>query len=885
MIVGRRRGHGRRGRRRPARRRGRDRSTARRTRSPTALRRAVAPDADAGRHRREPRAGRASGARCSTTSDTPSRRARSRSSPTRTTRACRRVPRRASRRADHDPAARHQDDPGHVVRQHDHVHARGPRRARARRRPDHRVARRGVRQRDRAVHPPRSSTAPITTDHVNLVQPLERRPQSLDHEGRADLRRRTRSCRSRSTRRRAPRRARRSRSGRAGSRTLEIKITERERPPAQAVRRRRRASASPRSGSATSTPTHDVRVDEVEQMPQDLLDALGAQPAAHPLGPRDVARRAAPGAAAHRSGAVDLAHVHAADRADVRAHRQREREPGRERRGDRRRARRARHGHRRGERVAAGLPAVPRRERGRRRPARRRGTRRSSASAASGCSSDSPKPITFSNMHLQVVADGRHSDADADRSSRSTARVRELDPPADHAARAENATQRVPLHFPAMTGRTIRVTITGVQPQLATRESTGDTVDRAGRHRRARHQGLRVGAAPATVPERVPFRPRRRSTAGRYRCASRPARRRVATRPGSRSTPCDPRDPERHPDDHARARHARRADVGGCAHRRADRPPRARVRRGRRAAGGRRRSRDRARRRRRRPRRRSRSCTTARRACACTSSGADAPFWLVLGESQSPGWHATIVGQGDARPVAARRRLRERLAASTRSSRRSTSCSSGRRSARCGPRSGSRCSRARVPRDHRSGRSSRRRTRLRSTAATRPTPTCGSSGRCPTRGVRTAAGAARGSWCRSSLGLLAALIVAPWAGRRSWPRSSSRSSGGHGCGRCWCSRRPRCSRSSRVYIVVFAAPLPVPAGVRVAHALPARPAARLARGRVPRRSTWSLEQVRGGPAAPRPSPVIDPSARAPIRDNHPCSRSAISPSKSVAGSR
>ena len=40
-------------------------------------------------------------------------------------------------------------------------------------------------------------------------------------------------------------------------------------------------------------------------MPQDLLDALGRELGAHPLDPRDDARRAAAGAAAHRSGALD----------------------------------------------------------------------------------------------------------------------------------------------------------------------------------------------------------------------------------------------------------------------------------------------------------------------------------------------------------------------------------------------------------------------------------------------------------------------------------------------------------------------------------------------------------------------------------------------------
>ena len=54
-------------------------------------------------------------------------------------------------------------------------------------------------------------------------------------------------------------------------------------PPAQAVQRRRRASGFAEIRLRDEHADHDVRVDEVEQMPQDLLDALGAAAGSHPL--------------------------------------------------------------------------------------------------------------------------------------------------------------------------------------------------------------------------------------------------------------------------------------------------------------------------------------------------------------------------------------------------------------------------------------------------------------------------------------------------------------------------------------------------------------------------------------------------------------------------
>ena len=65
--------------------------------------------------------------------------------------------------------------------------------------------------------------------------------------------------------------------------------------------------------------THDVRVDEVVQMPSDLLDALGAVVERPSAGARHEPRRDPPGAAAHAAGAGRSSRAFdAADGADVR---------------------------------------------------------------------------------------------------------------------------------------------------------------------------------------------------------------------------------------------------------------------------------------------------------------------------------------------------------------------------------------------------------------------------------------------------------------------------------------------------------------------------------------------------------------------------------------
>src|SRR4029079_10200632 len=100
---------------------------------------------------------------------------------------------------------------------------------------------------------------------------------------------------------------------------------------------------------------------------------------------------------------------------------------------------------------------------------------------------------------LQVVADGRHSvptaiEVDVDGA------VREIALPAIADAPAENATTTVPLRFPALTGRRIRVRIISTRVQMATRESTGDKVTAPVAIAELGIPGLRASHAPPAKP-------------------------------------------------------------------------------------------------------------------------------------------------------------------------------------------------------------------------------------------------------------------------------------------------------------------------------------------------------------------------------------------------
>jgi hypothetical protein len=195
-----------------------------------------------------------------------------------------------------------------------------------------------------------------------------------------------------------------------------------------------------------------------------------------------------------------------------------------------------------------------------------------------------------------------------------------------------------------MTGRTIRVTITGVQPQLATRESTGDTVTAPVGIAELGIKGLRVGKAPATVPGvcrsnlvEIDGRPIPVRVTGPASAASRLN--------GLSVAPCDPHDPKATPTiTLARGPHIVRTSEGLRTGVQIDRLVLAS------AAGG------------------APLAVGGGRVLGLGNtpppapkvtvvhngetrirvhvSGANEPFWLVLGESQSPGWHATVSGQG-----------------------------------------------------------------------------------------------------------------------------------------------------------------------------------------------------------------------------------------------
>jgi hypothetical protein len=482
--------------------------------------------------------------------------------------------------------------------------------------------------------------APITADHVNLVQPINggrnRWITKVDlifdgHDKMAvplDASSRTESGQTISF------------AARRFS-TLEIRITE------VSDRRHRLFGGADGVGFAEIRvrdvhSDHDVRVDEVVRMPQDLLGALGAGSDTHPLVllmTRDALRPAPPrsdpelsivrtfelpatrtfsltGSGSINPGAGDAAIDVALDRpgpvtADA------------------------------SESLSGCLECH-------------------AASAADGDPTtawntpfvgvggqwvefDTPRALTVSTMRLAVVADGRHSVPTAVELSVDGG-VRRLTLPAIADRPSENATVTVSLHFPALTGHRIRVTVTGVRTRLATRESTGDTVAAPVGIAELGIPGLRVAPAPAALPgacrtdlvtiDGIPF-PVRVS-------GSRADAARIA---GLSVEPCDPRDPGRTPTvTLASGSHVLRTSEGVRTGAQIDRLVLASGSSGGPLAvdGGR---------------------VTGLGAAPPPApavtvvhngatrmrvhvTGADSPFWLVLGQSQSDGWEATIAHAG-----------------------------------------------------------------------------------------------------------------------------------------------------------------------------------------------------------------------------------------------
>ncbi len=480
--------------------------------------------------------------------------------------------------------------------------------------------------------------APVTTDHVTLVQPLDggrnrwitRVQLVFDHRDTVSA---TLDASSRSFGGQTVSFPRRTFS------TLDIRIAAVSDP------RRRLFSGDDGVGFAEirlrdEHASQDLRVDEVEQMPQDLLRALGSRVAAHPLvllmtrdalrpfpprtdpelsiartidlpGPRTFALGGSasvnPGAPA---AAIDSAFGVGATTADASKWL-----PGCL-------ACRA-------DAAADGNPAT------------------AWETPFVGVTDQwvqfaSKRAITFSEMNLQVVADGRHSiptaiRVEADGSARDLALPRI----ADHAA--ENATTTVRLHFPALTGRRIRLTIVAVRRELATRETTGDTVAEPVGIAEVGIPGLHVTPAAATLPGAcrtdlltIDGRPVPVRISGRSSTAGEVGRLALAAcAPGSARTPTITLSAGTHSirtSEGVRTglqidRVVLASDAGGgpltVANGRVtglgDAPPPAPT------------------------------VTVVHNGATRMRvhvTGADSPFWLVLGESQSDGWKATISGIG-----------------------------------------------------------------------------------------------------------------------------------------------------------------------------------------------------------------------------------------------
>ena len=114
---------------------------------------------------------------------------------------------------------------------------------------------------------------------------------------------------------------------------------------------------------------------------------------------------------------------------------------------------------------------------------------------------DLPAPITFDHLNLQIVADGRHSvptslTVSTENGSRSLA----LPPIAD--GRVAGATTAVTVHFPALTGSRVRITVTGVRLEDTT-NYYAPSPSPAARHRRGGHP-RRAGPGRCRRPCRGP---------------------------------------------------------------------------------------------------------------------------------------------------------------------------------------------------------------------------------------------------------------------------------------------------------------------------------------------------------------------------------------------
>jgi len=222
--------------------------------------------------------------------------------------------------------------------------------------------------------------------------------------------------------------------------------------------------------------------------------------------------------------------------------------------------------------------------------------------------------------------------------------VRELDLPPVADSASENATTTVPLRFPPMTGRRVRVTIVGARVQLATRESTGDTVAAPVGIAELGIPGLQVTPAPTDMPG--PCRADLLAIDGRavpVRISGRTSA--AGNLSGLAVAACDPHDPSRVPTvTLGPGHHLVRTSEGVRTGLQLDRVVLASAAGGEplAVAGGRVTGLGRAP----RPTPSVTVVNNGETRMRVHVSGADAPFWLVLGQSQSAGWKATIAHSG-----------------------------------------------------------------------------------------------------------------------------------------------------------------------------------------------------------------------------------------------
>jgi arabinofuranan 3-O-arabinosyltransferase len=253
----------------------------------------------------------------------------------------------------------------------------------------------------------------------------------------------------------------------------------------------------------------------------------------------------------------------------------------------------------------------------------------------------SAAPLSFDHMDLRVFADGRHSVPKALRLD-VDGRTRMLTLPEITDQPAENASTAVRLTFPRITGHTVRVTVADVREERSRRFATSTTdlmpvgiseLGIPGLHLPAASPRIDSGCRSDLVAiDGTPMPVRitgRAATADQLMALS--------------VTPCDPRDAARVPElTLGRGAHtltsARGKDVGFLLDRlvlasgtvnapvttkngvvtevRPPAPPTPRLQ----------------------------VVRSGRTSVRVHVSGATTPFWMVLGESQSPGWHADVIG-------------------------------------------------------------------------------------------------------------------------------------------------------------------------------------------------------------------------------------------------